>query len=373
MTEHRGIEARARFDFIRYANCWEDADILCQALEPRAGSRILSIGSAGDNALALLAEGAEVVVADLSPPQIAAVELRKVAFARLEYDDLLGFLGVVASSKRLQTFDGLKRELSSVSRGFWEAHPQLIAEGVIHAGKLERYFQLFRRRVLPWIHSTQQCEELLRAKDVAERREFYRETWNNWRWRLLFRLFFSRGIMARLGRDREFFRFAAGSIAAAVLRRTESALCELPTHDNPYLEYIVRGTFRSALPRYLERSRFEAIRSGLDRLTLVTGSIETAGRMHRQAGFDGFNLSNLFEYLSPELSAELYTSLVALAKPGARLAYWNTFVDRSAPQSQRFRVRHLAELSEQLFRRDRAFFYQRFLVDQVERISTVPA
>ena len=28
------IEERVRFDAIRYANCWEDADILMTALEP---------------------------------------------------------------------------------------------------------------------------------------------------------------------------------------------------------------------------------------------------------------------------------------------------------------------------------------------------
>lgn len=49
------IEERVRFDAIRYANCWEDADILMTALEPAAGKRILSIASAGDNSLALLA------------------------------------------------------------------------------------------------------------------------------------------------------------------------------------------------------------------------------------------------------------------------------------------------------------------------------
>ena len=44
------IEDRAAFDFVRYANCWEDADVLCEALRARPGIRALSIASAGDNA-----------------------------------------------------------------------------------------------------------------------------------------------------------------------------------------------------------------------------------------------------------------------------------------------------------------------------------
>jgi len=360
-------------DSIRYANCWEDAEILCLALDPRPGMRILSVGSAGDNSLALLAEGAEVVVGDLSPAQLAAIEIRKVAFARLEYEELLPFLGVSSASDRLRTYAGLRRELSECSRGHWDANPALVSAGVIHAGKLERYFRLFRRRILPWIHSARQSEVLLREKDAEQRRDYYDRTWNTWRWRTLFRLFFSRYVMARLGREKEFFRYAEGTVAERVFQRTEYALRELPTHDNPYLEYILRGTFQSALPRYLQPSRFAAIRSGLGRLTLMPGPIEAVGQAYRGAGFDGFNLSNIFEYLAANDAAAVYCRLFELAKPGARLAYWNTFVPRSAPERLGTRVQHLAEFSEQLFCRDRAFFYQRFLVDQVESTSTVPA
>ena len=49
------IEQRARFDIIRYANSWEDADLLVDALRPAPGKRMLSIASAGDNAFALVA------------------------------------------------------------------------------------------------------------------------------------------------------------------------------------------------------------------------------------------------------------------------------------------------------------------------------
>ena len=49
-----GIAARARFDRIRYAQVWEDADVLLAALAPRPGATLVLIASAGDNALALL-------------------------------------------------------------------------------------------------------------------------------------------------------------------------------------------------------------------------------------------------------------------------------------------------------------------------------
>ena len=88
------IAGRAAFDFVRYASVWEDADVLCEALAPVApGGRLLSIASAGDNALALLTlDPQEVLAVDLSPAQLACVALRVAAFETLDHDELLAFL-----------------------------------------------------------------------------------------------------------------------------------------------------------------------------------------------------------------------------------------------------------------------------------------
>ena len=48
------IAAKANFENIRYAQLWEDADVLCDALNGDAGRTFVSICSAGDNALSLL-------------------------------------------------------------------------------------------------------------------------------------------------------------------------------------------------------------------------------------------------------------------------------------------------------------------------------
>ena len=76
VQKSHGIECRVALDFIRYGNCWEDADVLCEALLPADQKRVLSIASAGDNVFALLAEGAEVVAADLNAVQLACLDLR---------------------------------------------------------------------------------------------------------------------------------------------------------------------------------------------------------------------------------------------------------------------------------------------------------
>ena len=45
---------QADFSIIRYAQCWEDADVLLAGLAVQPGDVCLSIGSGGENSLSLL-------------------------------------------------------------------------------------------------------------------------------------------------------------------------------------------------------------------------------------------------------------------------------------------------------------------------------
>lgn len=357
------IEQRARFDYVRYANVWEDADVLCDALQPGPGKRILSIASGGDNCFALAEAGAEVVAVDLSEAQLAMLELKRTAIRALDYPALLAFLGIWPAANRLATYAKIGAGLPAFARAFWDARPDAIRDGIVHAGKFERYFATFRRRVVPLFHDRATVRELLREKDRRARIVFYETRWDNWRWRLMFRLFFSRRVMGLMGRDPEFFRYVEGSVADRILRRTEYAFTKLPTHSNPYLHFIFTGEFGVTLPRYLAPERFPSLRDAMQRITIVRGSVEHAAQLH--APFDGFNLSDIFEYLEPLSCAAIYRTLVDAARPGARVAYWNMLVPRQRPEALADRVRPLRDEADALFARDRAFFYSAFVLEEV--------
>ena len=357
------IARRASFDFIRYASVWEDADVLLRALAPvAAGGRLLSIASAGDNALALLTlDPAEVVAVDLNPVQLACVELRIAAFRALEHEDLLRFLGVEPSTERMARYTSLRGDMSGDARAFWDAHPEWIERGAIHVGKFERYFGVFRERVLPLVHSRARVTRLRAPGDRAAREAFYRDVWDTRRWRLVFRVFFSRFVMGRLGRDPAFFDHVEGTVGEHILARTRYALTALDTATNPYLTYILTGNFaREALPAYLRPENFGAIRDRLDRVRLLRAPAEQT-----PGPFDGFNLSDIFEYMSPDEHERAYGALVGHARPGGRLVYWNMLAPRACPPSLRQRVRPLDELAAELHATDRAWFYQALRVDEV--------
>lgn len=358
--------SRADFSAIRYAQVWEDADILLEGLDLQPGDTCLSIASAGDNALAMLTRHpAKVYAIDLNPSQLACLELRVAAYRHLDHAALLELIGSRPSDRRAELYARLRGAMGGEAREFWDARPQLIAAGAGSAGKFERYFATFRERVLPLVHNRGTIEALLRGGEPDACRRFYETRWDTWRWRLLFKLFFSRFVMGRLGRDPAFFNYVEGSVAERILARARHALTELNPAENPYLQWILEGRHTAALPLALRPEHFDTIRANLDRLEWRCATLEDFLATVPPRSIHRFNLSDIFEYMSPENCAALLGRIAAAAAPGGRLAYWNMLAPRSRPESLAGRLRPRAELAAALHRRDKAFFYSAFVVEEV--------
>lgn len=361
------IQHRADFSAIRYAKCWEDSELLIGALDPK-GRDCLSIGSAGDNSFALLAGGAASVTAvEMNPTQVACIDLRRAAYLNLSHGEFLELHGSRPSDRREELYQSCRDALSQESQWFWDGNPFFIDGGIGGCGKFENYFKLFRSYVLPLAHPRSRVESLLEFRSPKERRDFYDRIWNNWRWRAIFKVFFSRTLMGALGRDPEFFKYVEGSVADRILSRTKHALAVLDPSANPYLHWILTGTHGENLPGALVEENYEKIRTALQegRFRIVGSSIEALFEHEPGTRFDAFNLSDIFEYMNEENTAALLGQLVDRSRPGARLAYWNMLAPRSRPEIMAHRLKPLPELAERLFHEDRAFFYSRFVVEEV--------
>jgi len=350
---------------IRYANVWEDSLLLLEAFAPLRGKRMVSICSSGDNALALLTlDPSEVLTVDMNPAQIACLDIRCAAIRELEREEVLSFLGFEGLPyNKEKTYALLRSQIPEPSRDFWDRHIVDVRNGVIHAGKFERYFRIFRKWILPLIHRKIKCKELISFKQIQTQAEFYDSVWNNWRWRLLFRFFFSRTVMGA-GRDQECFRFVEGSFAERIFERAEFALRNILGAENPWLQYIVSGNFAPALPPYLEPKNFAAIKANLAALRSHLGSIESALE-GEPADKRAYNLSDIFEYMGESMFRAVCGKLLDSAAPSSRFVYWNMLVPRSMALCVPERVQAQNSLSQSLFRKDRAFFYSAFHVDDV--------
>ncbi len=354
------LKKKVAFDLIRYANCWEDADILLEGLQPKAGDKILSIGSAGDNSFSMLVADPELVVAvDVNKIQLHLIELKKACFQELSHDEMLAFLGFEPNEKRKETFKKVKARLSDQTRAYWELNIEQIEAGIIHQGKFEKYFQFFANKILPWIHSRRTTLKLLAPKNAAEQEAFYHKKWNTWRWRLLFKIFFSKYVMGKYGRDPEFLKEVKVPVGQTIFQKAENHLKSVRAQNNFMLRYNLTGKFGDLLPHYLQAENFEKIKANLDKIIILEGYAQEAFRLHGK--FDCFNLSNIFEYMNPELFETTAKEIVENCKDGARIAYWNLMVPRNFADVTE--VVHQKEISQKLSGKDKGFFYKQFNLD----------
>jgi S-adenosylmethionine-diacylglycerol 3-amino-3-carboxypropyl transferase len=339
---------------------------MLDALRPQPGEVCLSIASAGDNTLSLLAnDPARVVAIDLSPSQLACLELRVAAFRKLDHSEMLTFVGARPGALAKGVIDGLIDELSETSRDIWLTQGEKINGGIGNVGRFEHYLSVIRRFAVNPTHTAAIRRSLFTPRTRPERKAFYDREWNNWRWRLLIRLACSRFVMGRLGRDPRFFRYASGSVSDHIMNMAEHALVDLQPDDNPYLHWIVTGRYGARLPHYLRAENYERIRGNLDLLEWHLADLQAwlddadAGSVH------SFNLSDVFEYLSEAESDAAFEAIARVGAPSARLAYWNMLVPRHRPEVLANRILALPERSAELHQAARTFFYTDFVVEEL--------
>ncbi|MEO1160544.1 MAG: DUF3419 family protein, partial [Pseudomonadota bacterium] len=168
------IAAKASFEHIRYAQLWEDADVLTGALGNQRGSTLASICSAGDNALAMLTlDPARVVVVDLSMAQIECIKLRIGAFRNLDHQGFIELMGARPSSRRADLLAEAIKSAAPGTRAFWQSlEAEVVAHGAGGVGKFERYFRLFKNRIMPLVHSRETIDAIFLPREPNARKDF---------------------------------------------------------------------------------------------------------------------------------------------------------------------------------------------------------
>ncbi|MEO7176979.1 MAG: DUF3419 family protein, partial [Saprospiraceae bacterium] len=348
------LTERVDFDLIRYANCWEDPYILLEGLSPVEGSKILSIGSAGDNSFSLLSTAPAMVIAvDINPIQLYLIELKKAAIKHLSREEVIEFLGFKASENRIKLWIAIKEDLSSEALNYWERNFDLIHNGIIYQGKFERYFQSFGRYILPFIHSRKTIQQLFEVKSSEAQELFYKKKWNTWRWRFLFKIFFSKYVMGKFGRDPEFLNEVKVNVGSHIFLKAEHELSSIQAQSNFILHFNLCGNFGDLLPHYLGHD-FDLIKDNIDCLRIEQCFAQEA--IAKYGKFNYMNLSNIFEYMDAATFQMTGSSLVDGTVTGGKLAYWNLMVPRRISEYLPEKVSYQQAISEALTAKDKGFF-----------------
>lgn len=347
---------------IRYANCWEDCDILLEASQSCGESKnVLSILSGGDNSFSLLMLNPKRIYAvDFCAEQTFLAKLKMAAIKQFDREKALSFLGINHYSSRKALFGELKTQIDPVSREFWESNIGAIEEGLIHCGRFERYFQYFRRFLVPFLFPKRRIERLFEEMSPHERYDFYYNCWNTDFFKGTIRLFFNRNVMAFLGRDPSFFKYVDGSVSRRVKERLDLFLSADAPEKNYYLDYILNGKFSVSLPVYLREENYDTVKSRIDSIEIVCSPVEKL--LGKEIKYGILNLSDIFEYMDDVSFRSLYDHITESTAKGGRMIYWNMMVKRDGRFSDK--MVFLDEKSRMLYLKNKTFFYDRFIVEE---------
>ena len=183
--------------------------------------------------------------------------------------------------------------------------------------------------------------------------------------RWLFQSALSPAVVGRFGRDPHFFDYAQGSLSGHLLRRAEHALTALDPCVKPYLQWILLGLTagRSLMRCARKTTRPSGAISIASRFGCSRSRTISAPPTH---SIDGFNLSDIFEYMAPAACERLLEHLAACGPKGGRLAYWNLLAPRRRPERLGDRLRSMDALAAELHSRDKAFFYGALRVEEIQ-------
>jgi S-adenosylmethionine-diacylglycerol 3-amino-3-carboxypropyl transferase len=341
-------------NLLNYSSCWEDAYLLGGSLAIDDKSETISIASAGDNALYLLSKNPKsMTCVDTCAHQIFLCQLKEAAIKWLEFSEFEELLGFSSGTNRKLIFKKLSTHLPDACRTFFDENIQLLEDGIIHQGKLEKYFHLFASRILPLIHSQADIQNLFKTKSDAAQAEFYNKVWNNWRWKAFFRVFFSKLVMGLLGRNKQKMKYVEGKVGKQIFATAEKHLKSRNCQHNYILSYILLGKYGNERPPYAHADSFSKAKAWLqnNQITYVESHLETWLQTGKK--YNRFNLSNIFEYMSEEEFNANIRAIENASESGARLAYWNLMVPRITLENCKF-VRHKKP------EKDLGFFYREF-------------
>lgn len=373
------ILGRPVFERLLFSQYWEDPRMDEEVLRLGPGKVLLSVISGGCNTLSLALLGpSRVIAVDLNEAQIALLELKIAGARACDHGAWLELLGVRPSKRRSTLYDACRPLMTARARGWWDAHGEMIDRGIVRSGRYERYLEAFRR-LLVCIEGRRRIARLFEPKTPEGRRRFYDREWDTLAWRLFFRAFFSRAVLGRGGLDPAFFSYVEGirDFGENFRRRAEHVLVDLPAEENYFLSQICLGRYldERAMPPYLLEENFGALRASLDRITIVRAELADFLRTQPEESIDAFHLSNVFEWLAPDLFRRTLLEIHRVARPGARLCYRNLLVRRRHPADLDPFFEADDGLAARLLFEDRSFVYSGFEVATVRKPSaiTIPA
>lgn len=287
---------------------------------------MLSIASAGDMPLSLLALGAEVVDAvDIEEAQIRLAELKLAAALQLEAADAVRFLGYIPAPARARRawYGAVRGGLVEACRNWWDGRVSGIEAGVIWMGRYERFVSRARRLLRPWLRP--RIEALVEAEDLTAQRAAFDQLLDRPVLRRVFRLLFHPLLYGARGVDPRALQHRAAGVSMGDLYFER--FCQLCTgtraRDNPFLQLQLLGRVANedVVPTWLSRAGIQVVRRRADHLSFRIDDVHDVLFSSPVGAYNRYHLSNMPDWLPRSRFASLLAAIIGRSNGSTRLVW----------------------------------------------------
>ena len=380
------------FDAFVYNQIWEDPRVDLQALALDENSRVLTISSGGCNALNyLLAGPAAVTAVDLNRHHIYLLNLKLAALKHLpSYGDFFEFFG---RGKGKNTGANYLRyvapHLDKETRRFWESNTlggsylygdriSFFADAGLYDHSRNGYFLRFFHRFAKF--SGCDPERVLTATSFDEQKALYDRHIDPFFDTFLVRsvgkmpvTMFGLGIPPQQYDELKTDLNDGRTVIDIYRERVRRLACDFPIDENYFAWQAFARKYDTengkALPEYLKRENYEKLKRNAARLTTVVGSATDQIKNSEYGTFNRFVFLDAQDWMNADQMTELWSAIAEKAEPGSRIIFRTAGaaspIETNLPPGLRERFSYDAEISQELFKQDRASIYGGFHLYQV--------
>ena len=358
-----------------YAQIWEDPVVDIEGLAIQPDSRVMCIASGSCNALSYLtADPAQVTAVDLNRAHVALGRLKIAAIRHLpSHERFHRFFAHADHKENAAVYrEMIAPHLDAESRAYWEQRDirgrkriSYFTRGIYRQGLLGNFIGL--AHVFARLYKID-LAKLLEATSLEEQRAvFERELAPVFEKRFIRWLTDQPAALFGLGIPPAQFAHLAGDerMAEVLRRRLEKLACDFEVKDNYFAwQAFGRGYARStsaALPPYLQRRNWEAMKQRVDRLEVTRANMVDWIGARAPASMDRFVLLDAQDWMNDQQLDRLWSRITRASRPGARVLFRTAAEPSLLPgrldETILRKWRYLDELSHDLTRRDRSSIY----------------
>lgn len=363
------------FKGLVYAQIWEDPVVDMEGLDIHPDSRVMCIASGSCNALSYLtANPAQITAVDLNRAHIALGKLKITAIRHLpNYERFHRFFGHADHKENKAVYkEMIAPHLDAESRKYWEKRDirgrrriSYFTRGLYRKGLLGNFIglaHLFAKLYKIDLHKLLEAETMEEQREVFERElaPVFDKKFVRW-------LTDQPASLFGLGIPPAQFDELAGDerMAEVLRRRLEKLACDFDIKDNYFAwQAFGRGYDRaesSAMPPYLQRGNWDALRERIDRIDVVRSNMVEWIGDREEGSMDRFVLLDAQDWMNDAQLDELWSRITYASRPGARVLFRTAAEPSLLPgrldDSILSRWNYLEEQSADLTARDRSSIY----------------